>query len=394
MTEPLILHHGARLSLSQHETPTQELLGILVDALAFNPPLYFSSVFGLPSDLVPPYRRFAELEMLDLWRLRRAMRYTTNLVIPSLPFSPPPFGPALLHDLFWDPSEVLQCPDHNGSYATLPEEAWLFINGVATNDGVARLNVACLADLFHRPMTVIQNSTDGVLLDLVQCAVGKQWRKATEPAIKAFPVLYDALTDPAKRRVVVIGHSQGTIIVANLLRMLYEITLPRRAMSGAAAGTQSDRARDVVRQPAAAEDQCLDLDDFDLLDEEQLAKLEVYCFATCATEMKYFRPAGEGRCPIPWIEHFGNERDLVARLGMLAPCPERWCVDIDGPRYVQPGRWGHLLNMHYLFDIADHQRVGHRRGGRGTRSPYRLVDDGRCVAEPAPRLFDYINGGR
>jgi hypothetical protein len=382
--EPQIFYSGERFRPWEHEAPARELLGIVGDALAFSPPLYFSSIFGLPRELVPPYRRFAELRMLDLWRLRRAMRYLSNLTIPSLPMAPPAFGPPLLNDLLWDPSEVLHCPDHNGSYTTFQNETWLYINGVATNDAVARLNVACLADLFHRPITVIQNSTDGLLIDLVQCAVGKQWRKATEPAIKAFPVLYDALTDPDRKRVVLIAHSQGTIVAANLLRMLYKITEPAEPadpVSYEGVGAADDGVR-------------LDLADFDPLERHHLAKLELYCFATCANELKYFPRLPTGSAPIPWIEHFGNEFDLVARLGMLAPDPERWQIDIDGPRYVHTGRWGHLLNMHYLFDIADEQRRGHRRGGQKTREPYRLVGRQDGIAGARPRLYAYINGGR
>ena len=81
----------------------------------------------------------------------------------------------------------------------------------------------------------------------------------------------------------------------------------------------------------------LDPKDFDPLTPDQWAKLEVYFFATCANDVRYHaRPQG-GR-PVPWIEHFGNERDLVARLGMLAPNAENERVHIEGPLYVRPRR--------------------------------------------------------
>ena len=67
----------------------------------------------------------------------------------------------------------------------------------------------------------------------------------------------------------------------------------------------------------------------------ELAKLEVYCFANCANTMPYIG-AWDGR-PAPWIENFGNEHDIVARLGMLAPRAEYWGIDIAGPRYEHRG---------------------------------------------------------
>ena len=68
----------------------------------------------------------------------------------------------------------------------------------------------------------------------------------------------------------------------------------------------------------------LDMDEFEPLEEAELAKLEIYGFANCANTMRYYRPPVEGQKPIPWIESFGNQHDLVARLGMLAPHPARW----------------------------------------------------------------------
>ena len=120
----------------------------------------------------------------------------------------------------------------------------------------------------------------------------------------------------------------------------------------------------------------------------ELAKLEVYCFANCANTMPYIG-AWDGR-PVPWIENFGNEHDIVARLGMLAPRAEHWGIDIAGPRYEHRGAWGHLLNEHYLAAIERCQKSGRRPGGDGTSAPYELVGG---AVDAAPRLFGYINGG-
>jgi hypothetical protein len=161
--------------------------------------------------------------------------------------------------------------------------------------------------------------------------------------------------------------------------------------------TRAPRAPYVeIPAPAAAyappefihpDDAPLEMSDFALLEQSELEKLEIYSFATCANVMAYFRPG------IPYIEHFGNEYDIVARLGMQAPSPERWGIHIDGPRFVRPGAWGHLLNMHYLYPMIDAQRVGRRRGGRGSAAPFQRVSPARNGNGHSPRLYAYLNGG-
>jgi hypothetical protein len=139
------------------------------------------------------------------------------------------------------------------------------------------------------------------------------------------------------------------------------------------------------------QDEPIRLEEFDPLEENELAKLEIYAFANCANQMHYHPSARKNGRPIPWIENFGNEFDLVARLGMLALRPGYWGIEIDGPCYVLPGKCGHLLNEHYLAEIEKYQRQGYRKKPRGGSKPYRLV--GEAAEEGTPRLFSYINGG-
>lgn len=363
----------------------ETLLGIVRDALAINPPLHLSSVLGLPWTWVMPHHRYSELRLLDLWRLGRTIQFLSDVLVPALPVTPPQFGPALLERVFWRPTIILQRPDHYGAYTSYPEEAWFFLNGIMTNDAVAQLNAAYLAYLFHRPITLIQNSTCGFVADLLECAFGKAWHRTTDSVTKALPAIYDALKS-RRERVVLIAHSQGTIITAIVLRLLYAITRPpeaRRELLRAAPYTGPEFV--------FPDDAPLALEDFEPLSLDELAKLEVYCFANCATTMAYYLSPSAGQPPIPWIESFGNEYDIVARLGMQAPHPEHWAITIAGPRYVRPGAWGHLLNEHYLAPIEKGQKVGRRRGGRGGTTPFTHVFGAEAGA--TPRLYAYLNGG-
>lgn len=364
-----------------------ELLGIARDAIAFFPPMYVASVFGQPWTWLPPHHRYSEFRILDVWQPLQSLSYLSAIAIPSIPSRPPTTGPGLLHGLFWRPSIVLQRPDHAGSVTSFPDEQWLFINGIMTTDAVAQLNAAFLADLFHRPITLVQNATSSVVSDLLECAFGKQWHRTTEAVVAAFPLIYDALAGP-KSRVVVIAHSQGTIVAAVVLRLLAALTTAPRARSAGTRGGQP--AGPVFVYP---NDAPLDLSDFDPLSPDQLAKLEVYAFANCATTMRYWRtPHGHDR-PIPWIESFGNEFDLVARLGMLAPRADEHHIAIDGPIFCRRGGWGHLLNEHYLAPIDAAQRRGRRRGGRGGLAPFELVPGATPSDVASSRLFAYVNGG-
>ena len=371
----------------------RDLRGIARDALAISPPLYVQSILGPLRAWVPPYRRFSELSLLNPWRPLRTLKFLQNTWLPSLPMTPPTFNPPFLDDLFWQPTVILQRPDHCGSYASFPDEHWFFINGIMTNDAVAQLNAALLADLFHRPITLIQNSTSSLLVDLAQCALDKEGWKVTEPVTKAFPAIYDALKSVHKQRVVVIAHSQGTIVTAVVLALLQKLLVTPPAES----------AGDGVMAPAAASyappefiypaEGPIVLDEFETLSLDELAKLEIYCFATCANVMAYSIPPEDDRRPVPYLEHFGNERDIVARLGMLAPRPGQWEIRIDGRRFERPGAWGHLLNEHYLYPIVDAQRRGRRRGGRNTAAPFIESGSAGVPGGPEPRLYSYINGG-
>lgn len=362
----------------------EDLVGAAADALAMRPPAWAMSVFGTPSSWVPSPH--SEYGLAYSWRVLRAARYVADVAIPSLPMTAPAWFPEPLAPFFWHPSRVRQRPDHHESLTSHRHEAWLFVNGILTNAELADLNCAYLADLFHRPITLLENSTDGLVEDLVECARERSFGRNAEATERAFPAIYDAMKDPEKRRVVVIAHSQGTIIASAVLRLLK--LLYRGDRDQPACRDDPLAARDVVRGAGVQ----LDPADFEPLERGELAKLELYCFANCASTMRHV-DAGAGG-PLPWIESFGNEFDLVARLGMLAPNPRKRGMAIDGPCYERKGAWGHLLNQHYLRAIDAAQREGHRRGPAGAgAAPYVLANAADYPDADRPRLFHYLNGG-
>jgi hypothetical protein len=89
------------------------------------------------------------------------------------------------------------------------------------------------------------------------------------------------------------------------------------------------------------------------------------------------------------MEHFANEYDMVARLGILSPLRHgpRPLIEIDGPVFEQKGGWGHLLNEHYLTPIDKHLYPASNRSTRPD-SPY--IKSGQRVRYP--RLYEYFHG--
>jgi len=324
-----------------------KLLGSVLDASRFIPPNHIFSILGSPKQLIPPYHPYSEYTFFDPTEFTRIVRYLEEISLLPIPIPyhyinwlPIPETLFLKETHVFSYPENVQAGDDN-----YPDEAWFFINGIATTTDMAKMNCKYLKALFHRRIVGIQNPTDSILVDLLECAVGKRWKRSMSPAQKALSPISNALNDPKIKRVILIGHSQGTIISANILRSLVD-----------------DSGQTYVKPF------------------ENMKKLEIYLFANCADNLTYI-PDMKTKTghPVPYIENFANENDLVARLGMLSPRKELWDIRIDGDMYVRKDAWGHLMNAHYLngFDTS-----------RSDYAPFRSLTKNGAT----PRLFSYLDG--
>jgi hypothetical protein len=367
----------------RHEREWGELLGTVKDAAWFSPLDWPRSVLGNPSSMGrAPY---SEYDLLWSGNIPRLARYLTDVLVPSLPARAPRWLRPPLSSLFFHRSHELK---DAGQAPAKPfaGEQWFFINGILTNQDIARMNAAYLVDLFHRPIKVLWNSTDGAEVDLIECTTEKLGATG-EDVDSAFHPLLDAIASRRNKRVVLISHSQGTLITAVLLRLIggvYEHTMTGKR------GELSKSDRAALCRQAAAQGLTVDPQRLKPVTPVELGKLEVYCFANCASEMNYI----DSDLALPRIESFGNEHDIVARLGMLAPHQDERDIKIAGPRFRHDGAWGHLLNAHYLIDIDRAQR---QHGSEGRQpagaAPYVLME-GTAPAGAVPRLFGYLDGGK
>jgi hypothetical protein len=182
----------------------------------------------------------------------------------------------------------------------------------------------------------VYNPTDGVLVDVVECLLGRTFNMASEPSEYLLNRIKAALSFDDYEKVVLISHSQGTIITSNVIKNL--------------------------------------LDEYK--GDDRLAKLEIYTFGCAADEMDADEDLSRKHNRlVPYVEHYANKGDLVANLGIL----QKRKMQAFGHEYYgeiyELNRSGHYLNAHYLNEFKAKAYTGARVG-------------------KASRLYNYLGGAR
>ena len=57
---------------------------------------------------------------------------------------------------------------------------FLYVNGIMSNTDVVKLNQKELEALIHSPVNIIHNVTDSLVMDLIECVIGKETEDLTE----------------------------------------------------------------------------------------------------------------------------------------------------------------------------------------------------------------------
>jgi hypothetical protein len=178
-------------------------------------------------------------------------------------------------------------------------------------------NIDRLSLTFGRRVIGVHNPTDGIIFDLVQCLVQRNFCYSTEDIRAAYVKIKDALMEPHINKVVFILHSQGGIEGGLIIDWL-----------------------------------------LDELPQDKCQKLEVYTFGNAANHFN--NPVRSGishggyephqhkhhhKNAIRHIEHYANQGDFVSQFGVLnyTSLQNRFM----GRVFVSPSS-GHLLNQHYL----------------------------------------------
>lgn len=187
-----------------------------------------------------------------------------------------------------------------------PKVVWFYLNGAATSLAVAQLQAEELARLFARRIRLLHNPTQGLARDLWDTFAARTLRKDGHLSRQACYRVQEALEN--NDRVVLLCHSQGSIIASYVVRKLLRFASTRHLLS----------------------------------------KLEVYSIGGVADsfEIDERQTFSEGRA-VPYVEHFANGRDFFCRVGILSHLNSS-----AGVVFCDDRKTGHLLNQHFLSGIA------------------------------------------
>ncbi|CAG8640283.1 7370_t:CDS:1 [Dentiscutata erythropus] len=201
---------------------------------------------------------------------------------------------------------LIEVEEHN-------DEKWFFINGVMANKHWLDENCKRLEHRFNRGVTGIFNSSYGIIWDTAETIVSRSFDDETIPVRWASWNIFKALKDENVKRVVLVAHSEGSVITNLVIKKLYwELSYSEQ-------------------------------DDYN---EQLLKKLEVYTFANISRE--FINPKGLIRC----IEHYANEDDLIAKMGVLQ---ESENPRFHGKIFINKNARGHLFNRYYSLDPKDYE---------------------------------------
>lgn len=192
-------------------------------------------------------------------------------------------------------------------------------------------NLDRLSLTFGRPVVGVHNPTSGIIFDLFQCLLQRNFAYATQDVREAYALIKEALLDGEIKKIVFILHSQGGIEGGLILDWLF-----------------AEVSRDALK------------------------RLEVYTFGNAANHFNnpdlwdpnttYGRKrlaeaaAQEKLAPnkrvrtkvVGHIEHYANAGDFVSQFGVLNYT--RIQNRFMGRLFMAPGS-GHLLNQHYLYKM-------------------------------------------
>ncbi|KAL8957343.1 MAG: hypothetical protein Q9193_005357 [Seirophora villosa] len=232
-----------------------------------------------------------------------------------------------------------------------PGERWVFVNGVCTGSSRLQQNINRISLLFGRKVLGIHNQSYGLISDLLECLVQRCLSYSTEDVRVTCEVLRGYLVDEEVKKVVLVTHSQGGIIVSMVVNYLLA------ELSG-----------------------------------EMMGKLEIYTFGSAAAQFNNPPRTStfQSSPSIPHIEHFANEYDMVPRWGVLYAIRSLLTDRYAGEVFVRKGATGHLFMEHYLdpiFPLPGHQSKAKATGSAKARRVNADADHG---VEEADDYLDTI----
>ena len=279
-----------------------KILKILYYAF-LNTPNFFRSILGydIKNNLIK--NKSSKLN-IEYWNIEEIILILYNFFLIKLPFHCPSWMPNIIKTIFFGTnSKYIK----NDKELDKNNNCFIFINGVLGTEKLVNYSKLKLELLLDKPINVLFNASDTLIIDLIEALIGKNTEQLTEASTIALYTICSKLLDENINKLIIIAYSQGTIIIAKVLNSLHKLGLNK---------------------------------------EKYLSKLEIYCFSNCASNMKYLNNN------LPYMEHFANENDFVAKLGCNCPKKIQNLISIDGKIFINKNGTGHMLNSHYLNNFS------------------------------------------
>ena len=239
------------------------------------------------------------------WSFYNIITMFSSIFIPTLPIHCPSWMPTIIKNtIFGGNSYFIKDDSFKEGIDT---KCILFINGILTNKDIVYQNINLLKRIFKLPVHCVFNNTDSLIMDLIECMIGKQTNDLTEASFVTLSVVSKLVLNKNITKIIIICHSQGTIIMSQVLTNLSRFGLDKESI---------------------------------------LKKIEIYSFANCSTKMKYVINNH------PYMENLANENDIIAKMGCNCHSDIAHLIDIDGKKIINPTGIGHLFNSHYLHNFT------------------------------------------
>lgn len=238
------------------------------------------------------------------WSLMNTLKFISDIFIIKIPLYCPKWVPY--------PIKIIFFGDNSTYYADNEESqngvCMIFLNGILYNDITIKQTQSILKNMFNRPINILKNASDSIISDIIETLVGKFTQELDEASTIALYTICNKLLDEKINKLIIICHSQGSVIISNVLKNLYKLGLNKQ---------------------------------------EYMKKLEIYSFATCATKMNYVVDE------LPYMEHFANDNDFVANLGCNCADDIKHLITIDGKINIKRDKSGHMFNTHYINNFSN-----------------------------------------
>ena len=249
--------------------------------------------------------KFSRLQNCHYWNLEEFILIIYNYCFIKLPFHAPSWLPNSIRKIFFgcNSKYILNNKELDNN-----NNCFIFINGVLGSENLVKHNKYELEKLLNKPINILFNASDSLIIDLIESLIGKETEELTEASTIALYTICSKLLDININKVIIIAYSQGTIIISKVLNSLNKLGLDK---------------------------------------EIYLKKLEIYCFSNCSSKMPYIKNK------LPYMEHFANENDFVAKLGCNCSNKIKNLINIDGNIFINKSGHGHIFNLHYLKNFSN-----------------------------------------